>query len=312
MLDRLDFLIGEALVALRRNSWMTFASVTTAAVAIFLLGSLAFAYRGVNDYAKSLPGILDMRVFLKDGVKAEHISATANKIRSLPGVAAVYWIPKDKAWAEKKRTDPNIPPDLENPFPHSYKVVLKNIENADDVKRYVAAMPAIAKDGVVYLEDLQELLTQVLFLLRTTGLGLGGLMLLTSGVLIYNAIRLTIMARRREIRIMHLVGATKATVVLPLLIEGVLQGALGGAIATFLLWSGHRGLDSLLEKSTSLFRLPALPIVPWLLLLMGIGAAYGLVCSVLAAREPMQLAWLRAWRWRRHDRLAAEAPAEAA
>ncbi len=309
MLDRFEFLVGEAFVALRRNTWMTFAAVTTAAVAIFLLGSLAFAYRGINAYAQSLPGILDMRVFLKDGVKAPEITATANRIRGLPGVAAVYWIPRDKAWALRKKQDSTIPADLENPFPHSYKVVLKNIDNADDVKRYVASMPIVAKDGVVYLEDLQQLLTQVLVLLRTTGVGLGGLMLLTAGVLIYNAIRLTIVARRQEIQIMHLVGATKATVVLPLLIEGLLQGAAGGLLATGLMWAGHRAFAGMLESSTNLFRLPEFSIGYWLLVLVGIGAAYGFVCSLLAARGPMELRWFQAWKWRRHDRLAAEAEA---
>lgn len=308
MFDRLDFLIGEALVALRRNSWMTFASVSTAAVAIFLLGSLAFAYRGVSGYAQTLPGILDMRVFLVDGVSQEQISATAARIRKLKGVEAVYWIPREKAWEVKKKEDPNIPADLENPYPHSFKVVLKNIEDTAAVQRTVAAMPTVAKDGVVYLEDLQQLLTQVLFLLRTTGIGLGGIMLLTSGVLIYNAIRLTIMARRTEIRIMHLVGATRATVVLPLLIEGILQGAAGGLFATGLLWVGHSSLASLLVKTTTLFSLPPLPLGPWATFLIGLGAAYGLVCSVLAVREPMNLRWLRLWRWSRRT----PAPSEGA
>lgn len=309
MLDRLEFLIGEAFVALRRNTWMTFAAVTTAAVAIFLLGSLAFAYRGISSYAQSLPGILDMRVFLKDGVKSPEITATANKIRGLPGVASVYWIPRDKAWALRKQQDSTIPADLENPFPHSYKVVLKNIDNADEVKRYISAMPIVAREGVVYLEDVQQLLTQILTLVRTTGVGLGGLMLLTAGVLIYNAIRLTIVARRQEIRIMHLVGATKATVVLPLLIEGLLQGAVGGLLATGLMWSGHRAFAGMLETSTNLFRLPAFSISYWLMVLVGIGAAYGFVCSLLAVRGPMELRWFQAWKWRRHDRIAAEAEA---
>jgi cell division transport system permease protein len=185
--------------------------------------------------------------------------------------------------------------------------VLKNVDNAEDVKRIVSSMPAVAKDGVVYLEDLQQLLTQVLVLLKTTGLGLGGLMLLTAGVLIYNAIRLTIVARRQEMRIMHLVGATKSTVVLPLLIEGVLQGAAGGLLATGLLWSGHRALAGLLEKSTSLFRLPGLPVGYWLTVLVGVGAIYGFVCSLMAVRGPMELRWFQMWKWRRHDRIAAGA-----
>ncbi|HRF59109.1 MAG TPA: permease-like cell division protein FtsX [Fimbriimonadaceae bacterium] len=286
MLDRLEFVFGEAIIALRRNSWMTFAAVTTAAVALFLLGSLGYAYVGISRYAQTLPGVFDMRVLLKEEVKGKKLSEAAEAMRKIDGVKSVTWIPSEKMWALKKREDPRVYGLIENPFPESFKVVLADLNKADAVADEIRGMAPVLDDGVQYLQEEQQLLSQILTLLRFLGIGLGGLMLLTSGVLIYNAIRMTIVARRKEIRIMHLVGANRVTVITPLLIEGLLQGAAGGFIAAFLLWSAHRGLGTLLERLTSLFRLPSLELLPWMTYLVLAGAAYGLVCSLLAVRDP--------------------------
>ena len=114
-------------------------------------------------------------------------------------------------------------------------------------------------------------------------------MLVTSGILIYNAIRMTVLARRREIRIMQLVGATRFMVWAPMLIEGIVQGAIGGTLAALVLWSAHSIVQATIVKSLYAFsQMAAFPVNQAFLVLGLAGASYGLVCSMIAVREPLQ------------------------
>lgn len=286
MLDRIEFILSEAFVALRRNSWMTFSAVTTSAVALYLLGGLALTYISLTTYAAALPGRLGMDVLLRDGTTKESISEVAGRIRALPGVDAAVWVSKEEFWRQQRAKLPKeVTEGVDNPLPDKFRVTLTDVSVADRVAEAIRAIPAVAADGVVYLAQEQRIIGDALRLLRMLGLLVGGLMLVTSGVLIYNAIRLTVRTRSREIRIMAMVGASRGTIVTPLLIEGVLQGALGGTLAGMLLWSSHAALARLLEGLVVMGSLGDFPVAPTTLALASVGAAYGLLCSFFATFE---------------------------
>src|SRR5580658_6042832 len=114
LFDRIGFLIGEAMIAMRRNLTMTFAAVITAAVALYLIGGLAYVYLRMSEYANSLTGRFEMRVILRDGATPDAISATANTIRQLDGVSGVYWIPRDTAWKADQSKYPELTEGVEN------------------------------------------------------------------------------------------------------------------------------------------------------------------------------------------------------
>lgn len=286
MLDRIQFLFGEAFAALRRNTWMTFSAVSTAAVALYLCGSIGYAYRSVSEYAKTLPNQFEMRVFLKANLTKVQISAAAKQIRAIPGVKQATLISRDQAWAKFKAEHPDITRGEQNPLPNSFKVTLTDLDRSAEVAAGIRNVKGVETDGVRYLDDLQQLIKDTLSLLRAIGLVAGGLLFLTSGVLIYNAIRLTIVARRREIRIMQLVGATRLMVVTPLLIEGAAQGLVGGVIATFLIWISHRGVERIVKSVSAFGEIPAFPLWSIMGFLVLLGGGYGLVCSWIAARNP--------------------------
>lgn len=289
MLDRLAFLLGEAFISLRRNTWMSFAAITTATMALFLLGGMGYAYLAINKYAASLPQRFEMRVFLQEGLTGEQIAETSKEIRSLEGVASLDWLPKDIAWREFRKQFPDLTEQIDNPLPNAFKLRLKSVDQAPEVAAKIETMPAVEKNGVRYLDDERQLISEMLRLVRWLGLVLGGLMLLTSGVLIYNAIRMTIVARRREIRIMSLVGATQATIMIPLLIEGLVQGAIGGLLSAMLLWSAHLGFGKVLEGLSAMARVGAFSVAFWMFWLVAAGAAYGIVCSLAAIRDPRSI-----------------------
>ena len=285
MLDRLEFLLGEALTSLRRNTWMTFAAVTTSAMALLLIGGLGLAYLRLSDYAATLPSKLEMRVFLMLDLPEDTMREVGGRIREIPEVASVELIPKAEAWRKMRQRLPEITEGIDNPLPDAYKVTTKGVADIDSVAAKIEQIPG--QDGVEYLREEYNIIEDTIRLLRLIGIGLGGMMLLTSGVLIYNAIRLAIVARHREIRIMHLVGATRSTVWIPLLIEGAIQGTIGGAIAASILWPAYKIVESLTEQLAFVPEgVTPFPVLTAYSLLIVAGAIYGLICSAIAVREP--------------------------
>lgn len=290
MLDRAQFLISEGLNAFRRNGWMSFAAVSTVAVSLFLLGGLGYVYYRVQTYAETLPSRFDLRVFLKDEVTLPQLKDTALKIRKIDGVATAVWLPKDKEWDKWKKQYPKaIVEGMESPFPEAFKITLSDVSKADAVIANLKRMPTVMpQKGVQYDDVSQRMLKEILVFVRWLGFTLGGMLFFTAGILIYNAIRLTIDARRREIRTMQLVGASSATIRIPFMMEGLMHGLLGGGLATLLLASANLGFQSVLEQMSAIGQVPTFPWAVMLLVLCTFGAGYGLLCSAMALRSPMR------------------------
>ena len=113
-------------------------------------------------------------------------------------------------------------------------------------------------------------------------------MLAVAGVLILTAIRLTVESRRVEIRIMRLVGASRIVVGLPFVLEGILQGAVGGALATAGLLASQRVVEAQLNELSMGVALAPFPTPLYLGALSAVGGGYGGLCSALALRTPMR------------------------
>jgi cell division transport system permease protein len=286
MLDRIEFLVTEAFVALRRNTWMTFAAITTATVALFLLGSLTYIFLKVNVAATNLGEKVAMRVFLKEDVNPEDLEQTKRVLLKMPEIREVVFVPRDQAWKEFRRDFPDVVEGMENPLPDAFRIIPIDIGQAQDLKAKIERLPSVEPGGVRYQDDARQVLTDGLRLLRQLGMALGAVMLLTSGILIYNTIRMTIQARAREIKIMRLVGATKAMVMAPMLIEGIVQGAIGGACAGMLMWGSFVGIQNFLASMSSKMPMSPFPVGLWCAGLAILGASYGAVCSLFALREP--------------------------
>lgn len=294
MLDKIEFLISEAAKAFRRNGLMAFAAISTVAISLFLLGGLSYAYWRLSTYAqKTLPTQFTMQVYVKDGTTKPQITEMAQQIRAIPGVAEARYVPKDLAY--KRFLEENGIPDFEHegdmvPIPDMFVIRLAEIsdENASDVQSQLAALPTTARNGVRYLVNEQRFVDQLLKLLRVLGTVIGGLLFSTAGILIYNAIRLTIVSRRLEIRVMQLVGASRFTIQVPFLTEGVVQGAIGGAVGALILYATHALLDQALIGYEAFGTLPPFPLYPVSGVLAVIGAAYGFFSSYLALSSPLR------------------------
>jgi len=287
MLDKIEFILGEAFSSLRRNTWMTFAAVTTSAMALFIFGGLGLLYLSVAGFAEGLQSRFEMSVFLKENSKPGDIGSAKQKIQAMPGVKSVVFNSKEVVLKKFIAQNPGIDVagmGVGNPMPNEFVVSFSDLSKADAVEVAVKKLGPVEQVRVASEE--QTFLQQSMGAIRWLGLVLGGLLLLTSGVLIYNTIRLTIVARRREITIMRLVGATRAMVWTPMLIEGMIQGVLGGFLATLVLWSAYYIVRALVSTVQAFQGSEGFPMTNIGLLMVCVGAAYGLICSFIAVREP--------------------------
>lgn len=293
MLDKIEFLISEAFKAFRRNGLMAFAAISTVAISLFLLGGLSYAYFRITNYAEEkLPKQFTMEVFLNKGTTQEQIKQTIDQIRQIPGVKSAILVPKEKAYPKllQDMQLPAIPEEKEIPIADKFVVGLTDLseDTASAVRDQIQVLPAVSQNGIRYLAAEQRFVDQLLKLLRVLGTLIGGLLFSTAGILIYNAIRLTIMSRRLEIRVMQLVGASRFTIKVPFVFEGIIQGLVGGALAGAILLGTHQLLVQALVGYEAFGQLPPFPLWPILGTLSAIGALYGCFSSMLALSAPLR------------------------
>ena len=286
MFDRIQFVIGEALQALRRNSLMTFATITTAATALFLLGILILSGVKLREYSEGLANKLEIRVFLKEGAKNEDLSKVKADLVKLPGVAQAIWISKKEAWANFKKQHPGLMTEgLDDPIPvpDLFRVRLTEYKYAKGVADAAKSIKGV--DEVRYRSDVEDFIQKGVRNLNLVGLVWGTILLFSSGILIYNTIRLTITSRSREIRIMRLVGATRITIMISMLLEGILQGALGGVVAALMMRGSARIFVFFMGDTASTNKWVDFPLGLWMFNLALLGALFGFACSTWALRD---------------------------
>jgi cell division transport system permease protein len=252
-LRSLWFLIKEAFTDIRRHQLMTLASITTVAAALSVLGGFLLIGWQLHRAADSLPRQIEVHVFTTVKTPRERVLRLQNEILRMPGVHSVKLVTREEAWKSYIRDYPEKG-DLEgirdNPLPDKLEIRTRNPSATTTLCRRLrqqVAFPDIdaVREGGAVLEKL----IAIAGLVRTAGLTCAGLLLVATIAVIANAIRITVFARRREIRIMQLVGATHGFIRLPFVIEGMFEGVVGALFACGLLLLGYRSFVQVAFRS---------------------------------------------------------------
>ena len=229
---KLRFFLGEVISNFTRSKGVQATAIATVSVTIFMLGSFLYTRETLAKLSTGLLSRIEISVFLADRVDDRQGHAIAQRIASDRRVRSVNYVPKAEGLRQlRDRLNGQIDTSLltMNPLPNAVRVRVKNANNV------AAVADSIRKiSGVASVEYAQDVVVKVLRLTDTLGkLGLGIIVALifAAAVIISNTIRLTVYARRREIAIMQLVGATSGYVRGPFLAEGFLAGTLGALIA---------------------------------------------------------------------------------
>ncbi|OJU84910.1 MAG: hypothetical protein BGO11_19305, partial [Solirubrobacterales bacterium 70-9] len=248
-MSRILFFFSEAFRALRRNGAPTLAAVVTTVVTLVLLGVLIPIFQTAQAKSDEVRGELNVHFALYDDATNAEIAAAKGKIEGLSDVSAVTFVSKQEALQTLKGElkDKTIVEELHtNPLPASLEVkptdpkyltqIEKEVMGTTDGGKADPIGPAISNPfSRQQSTDKIEKVTSALKIVLTV---LMALLVVASVMLVGNTIRLSIFTRRREVEVMRLVGATRWFIRWPFLIEGVVVGFLGGAVAIIILWIG--------------------------------------------------------------------------
>lgn len=281
------YALREALAAFRRAPVLTGLSSAMIALSLFVLGLFGVAAHNVRLVLDQVESRVEVVAYLRDDAPATQVDSLEASVAALGAVRDVTYISRRQAMelARQQLDDfEALFTDLEtNPFPASLEVTLVPGQRSSEAVRDVAEMLG----RYPFVEDVrygQDWLEKVYLLRRVAAaaaLIVGGAFAAVAALIISSAIRLAVFARRDEIAIMRLVGATNGFIRRPFLLEGLVTGALGSLLALPATYLVYRLLsDSVLE----------LEWVPdtWVVAGLGVGALFGVVASARAVRRHLQ------------------------
>jgi cell division transport system permease protein len=248
-MSRLFFFFQEALRALRRNGAPTLAAVVTTVVTVILLGVLIPIFQTAQGKSEEVRDELNVQYALFDDATQKEKDDLEAQLIALPHVDEVIYI--SKAEALKTLTaeleDKTIVEQLNsNPLPSSFEIKADDAANLPSIEEAVMPVGANGKPQPISpiisnpfdRQQASEQIEEVTSALKIVLTVMTALLIVASLMLVGNTIRLSIYTRRREVEVMRLVGATRWFIRWPFMIEGVVVGFLGGAIAILVLWLG--------------------------------------------------------------------------
>ena len=289
---RLGFFLREAIRSIRSNAAISVAAIVTVMIAVFILGTFIPSYLYVQSAVNQEKSRLDIQVYVADAATSAQVTNLQTSITALQrqGLVKSYsFVSKDQALAQLKselsdQSILNLLPN--NPLPASFDVIPTDPSKDAQVAAALRGNPAIdttmTGQGINYAAKTTDRLLSVAKFIQYTGLVLIVILLIASVLLIGNTIRLSIFARRREVEVMRLVGATNWFIRWPFVIEGVICGVIGAIASVFALYLAkvfivspwiNNNTDALTKSNVSTIGFGSLAVI--LILAGGLVGAFG-------------------------------------
>ncbi|MFQ5532537.1 MAG: cell division protein FtsX [Candidatus Methylomirabilales bacterium] len=293
--ERFRNLLGEILLNFRRGGWGVVASIGAITVAFLVTGIFLLLTLKLGTVVARWSEDFQVIVFLHDGVTPEQLTFLQKRLDGEMAVREVISVSKEKALADFRRQIRGQESLLEglgsNPLPASFQLrIRKKYQTADALGQLAASLKQMeGVEDVLYGQEWIERLTSAIHVMKVVGVVIGAVLGVAALFIVANTIRLAVDARAREIEIMRLVGATRAYIKIPLILEGTLQGGLGATLAMGLLYILYR--VTLWQLGTSASVILAGPEIgrfletEYRVAMVGAGAILGGVGSLVAVRR---------------------------
>lgn len=293
LLTKSDYLLRETFLGLRRGGWMNWAAISTITVLLFLFGISLQSTWQLERLLNQFGSQLEVSAYLQSGFQASDLKPV---VEAFPDVVGVTPVTKESAWA-------SLVSDLGMSEIAGATDQLKGNPLVDELKvkaRDSEAVPAIAAqlqqldgiDEVRYVDEAVTRLAQLNDGLKWTSLFVITILTMTATAVITTTIRLIVLARKHEIEVMQLVGATRVWIYLPFILQGAVFGLAGATVAWGLLLAIQRFLTELATQQADFiqFVVEGLRLTPQQLILLpaallGLGTLVGLIGSLLAVRK---------------------------
>ena len=244
MIQRISYALRETLANFRRNVTLSVAAVITSAVSLLLVGTTFLIQRSFDNLLVQWKGDVGMIVFVRPDVQPDALAFIEQTLKSQPNlidVTKLKYLDKSASYEEAKRVFAGDPTTLSllsvDTVPTQFKVVPKTTdpELVRNLSTQFRGLPGVS--GVALAEDEFEVISTLSGFVRTVTIGMSLVLLAVAVILIWNTIRTAIFARRREIEVMKLVGATDWFIRVPFILEGLVQGVLGAIVSCGGLWA---------------------------------------------------------------------------
>jgi cell division transport system permease protein len=286
----LELVIVQAWQGLRRHSLVALGAVLNIAISLNIMGGFFLLAANLEYMASGLARQATITLQLDDNVRADTI---LSRLKADGRIREVTFVSKDEALKEYARVV-NLPyndlrKSITNPLPDTIRFTVVDPENLSALADEARAIKGVNK--VRFRQDVADKLLTVARTIKLAGLVAGGLMALAALLLVSTTIQLAVHARRRELRIMQLVGATNNFIRAPFLVEGSLEGLLGGLLAALTLLAGYSWIYARVGVT---FAFIELVYNAQFLALVGIGlvmcgVVFGILGSLLGTRRYLRL-----------------------
>ncbi len=283
---QIRYALKEGFSGFQRAKLSMFAAIFTICISLLLISFFAILFFNANTIVNSLREKVEMEAFLNDQLSSDQTMQIKSIVETIEGVREVRYISKEEA-AKIFQTEfgEDVYKVLNfNPLPASFKIFLKEgyktAKSAAIIYDQVHAIKGV--DEIIYRKQLLEMLDKEAVSLLWIMLGIGVFVLLSSIILVANTIRLAIYAKRKIIQTMKLIGATRGFIRTPFLLEGLLQGLFGGAIAAGMIFLVFNYMERWLTVQLSEF----VQVQPYYYAtIVGAGCLLGLLGSMISVRR---------------------------
>nr|WP_204249496.1 permease-like cell division protein FtsX [Vagococcus silagei] len=284
--------IGSALKNLKRNGWMTVASVSAVTITLTLVGVFLAIILNVSKIAVDIKDNVDVSVFVEIGTSDEDTQKLGKELSEIKGVDKVTFSSKEteyKKLTEKLGDTWKLFDGDDNPLYDVYVVTPKDTEDIKTIQREVQNLANV--DKADYGGKKSEKLFTMAKNVKLWGTIAGVFLIVVAIFLISNTIRITIISRKREIQIMRLVGAKNGYIRWPFFLEGAFIGVLGSIIPLVLLSFGYSQVYFIFAKNMSSYDLirPTTLVLQLNVILILIGVVIGSVGSVFSMRRFLKI-----------------------
>jgi cell division transport system permease protein len=295
MIARIAYAFREMWASFRRNLTLTVAAILTSAIALLLVGTTFLIQRAFDNLLVQWRGDVEMIVFVRSDATPEQISLIDQTIKAAPTIIdaeKLLYLDKTQSYEEAKRIFVGDPVTLSlltpDNIPSQFKVVpiTQDPELVRSLSEQYRSLPGV--QDVALAEDEFQVISTLSRFVRTVTLVMSLVLLVVAVGLIWNTIRTAMFARRREIEVMKLVGATNWFIRVPFMLEGLLHGLLGGIASCGGLWA----LNSAWTNGVAGFKpgtgisslvVPSSYLTGVMLMILAIGALVGAIGSAIAA-----------------------------
>ena len=235
-----DYVVRETVSNLWRNLLLTSASMLTVAVSLSLVGAAFLLRQGVDNATVQWRGGIEFSIYMTTDATQDQSDAVRRELERSPDVERVVYVSQEEAYEEFKTLFGDSPDMVENVSPDVLPPSYRVVPGVDDASAIGAlgerfeGQPGVKE--VVFAQETVDTILKVAHTLQLSILAVAGVLLLSAALLIFNTIRMAIFARRREIEVMKLVGATNWFIRIPFMLEGLIQGVVGAGASFLVIW----------------------------------------------------------------------------